>query len=131
MKYTRESLAERCASCIEAKPTEKPVGSTMVKLRFSPLSLWLWDGVEWLLSCKPKALLSSLNFVVRCVEAAGMLWWRTTTPTVSMWQAITTANDHIGQYIGCCQYTDNNHALALALALAGALDGEPAEMEEA
>ena len=121
MKYTKESLAERIAACVEPKPTEPPKFKHGTWKLTSQKRAWEFDMNRWM---PTPGLVNSLDFVVACVEAAGTKWERDVrcypNPRMIVW---------IKGQLWDKTYTDNNHALALALCLAGALDGEPAELE--
>jgi hypothetical protein len=126
--YTRGELTAKLVGMIEPMPTEHvmPPYESRVFARYSERGLWTSTGGPWRVNIHAIEPLLSLDDAVRCAEAAGCDWTRNVCSGGHDWFVYGMDSDAAGRYVQ--PFTDNDHALALALALASAVDGERAEV---
>jgi hypothetical protein len=127
--YTRGELTAKLVGMIEPMPTGHvmPPYESRVFARYSERGLWTSTGGPWRVNIHAIEPLLSLDDAIRCAEAkyGPGCWIKQTVafpaePGYYQQMRVSSYEPY--------EYFDNNHALALALALASAVDGERAEV---
>ena len=120
MKYTRDELARKLVAEIEPMPTGDGA--------YSYRCLWMKEAGKWRLNPAGMHPLTSLDDAVQCAEVRDMRW-RHGYFSINE-EFMEVRDSRVDGHVHCHVYTDGNHALALALAAASALDGERAEVAD-
>ena len=114
--YTRDELTAKLVGMIEPMPSQPSIYYTV-----SPMGLWVYVSRQWI-PARTIRPLDNIGDTIRCAEAAGYRW-RLVEGMNGEGRVATIRDCKTAIF-----YTDNNHALALALALASAVDDERAEV---
>ena len=120
MTYTRDELTAKLVGMIEPMPSQPSIYYTV-----SPMGLWVYVSRQWI-PARTIRPLHNIGDTIRCAEAAGCDWTRNVCSGGHDWFVYGMDSDAAGRYVQ--PFTDNDHALALALAVASAVDGERAEV---
>jgi hypothetical protein len=118
--YTRDELTAKLVGMIEPMPSQPSIYYTV-----SPMGLWVYVSRQWIPARTIKPL-DNIGDTIRCVEAKyGPGCWIKQTVAFPA-EPGYYQQMRVSSYAPY-EYFDNDHALALALALASAVDGERAE----